>query len=85
MPSEIITTDDLREFKTELLTEFRKMLNEQRGQPAKKMVKVLRSKKAIGYFSRDTSKPSGKRNTSFYQNWGTDVLRLRRYPKNAGT
>jgi hypothetical protein len=31
MPSEIITTDDLREFKIELLSEFRKMLNGHAG------------------------------------------------------
>ena len=48
MPSEIITTDDLREFKTELLSEFRKMLNEQRGQPAKKWLKSYEVKKLLG-------------------------------------
>ena len=47
MPSEIITTDDLREFKTELLSEFRKMLNEQRGQPAKKWLKSYEVKKLL--------------------------------------
>jgi len=39
MPTEIVTTDDLREFKTDLLTEFRKMLKEHHGQPAKKWLK----------------------------------------------
>lgn len=48
MPSEIITTDHLREFKIELLTEFRKMLNEQRGQPAKKWLKSSEVKKMLG-------------------------------------
>ena len=33
MPSEIVTTDDLREFKIELLVEIRRMLKEHRGQP----------------------------------------------------
>ena len=47
MPSEIITTDDLREFKVELLAEFRKMLNEQRGQPAKKWLNPYEVKKLL--------------------------------------
>lgn len=48
MPSEIITTDDLREFKTELLTEFRKMLKEHHGQPSKKWLKSYEVKKMLG-------------------------------------
>ena len=48
MPSEIITTDDLREFKTELLTEFRKMLKEHHGQPSQKWLKSYEVKKMLG-------------------------------------
>jgi len=48
MPSEIITTDDLREFKTELLNEFRKMLKEHHGQPGKKWLKSYEVKKMLG-------------------------------------
>ncbi len=48
MPSEIITTDDLREFKTELLTEFRKMLKEHHGQPSKKWLKSYEVRKLLG-------------------------------------
>lgn len=48
MPSEIITTDDLREFKTELLTEFRKLLKEHHGQPSKKWLKSYEVKKMLG-------------------------------------
>ena len=48
MPSEIITTDDLREFKTELLTEFRKMLKEHHGQPSKKWLKSYEVRKMLG-------------------------------------
>ena len=48
MPSEIITTDDLREFKAELLTEFRKMLKEHHGQPSKKWLKSYEVKKMLG-------------------------------------
>ena len=48
MPSEIITTDDLREFKTELLSEFRKMLKEHHGQPAKKWLKSYEVRKMLG-------------------------------------
>ncbi|MBK5215125.1 MAG: helix-turn-helix domain-containing protein [Flavobacteriaceae bacterium] len=48
MPTEILTTDDLREFKIELLTEFKKMLNEQHGQPSKKWLKSYEVKKLLG-------------------------------------
>lgn len=48
MPSEIITTEDLREFKSELLTELRKMFNEHHGQPAKKWLKSYEVKKLLG-------------------------------------
>ena len=48
MPSEIITTDDLREFKTELFTEFRKMLKEHHGQPSKKWLKSYEVRKMLG-------------------------------------
>lgn len=48
MPTEIVTTDDLREFKIELLTEFKKMLNEQCGQPSKKWLKSYEVKKLLG-------------------------------------
>ncbi|HZL09817.1 MAG TPA: helix-turn-helix domain-containing protein [Prolixibacteraceae bacterium] len=47
MATEIITTDDLREFKIELLTEFKKMLKEQNGQPAKKWLKSYEVKKLL--------------------------------------
>ena len=39
MPAEIVTTDDLREFKIELLKEFKNILKEHHGQPAKKWLK----------------------------------------------
>ena len=47
MATEIITTDDLREFKIELLTEFKKMLKEHHGQPAKKWLKSYEVKKLL--------------------------------------
>jgi len=47
MATEIITTDDLREFKIELITEFKKILSEQRGQPAKKWLKSYEVKKLL--------------------------------------
>ena len=39
MAAEIITTDDLREFKMELLDEFKKLLKANSGQPTKKWLK----------------------------------------------
>ena len=35
MPSEILTTDDLREFKIEFFAELKKILKEYHGQPPK--------------------------------------------------
>jgi len=48
MAAEIITTDDLREFKLELLSEIKKLLQEQGGQPAKKWIKSYEGKKMLG-------------------------------------
>ena len=48
MPAEIVTTDDLREFKVELFRELRKMLLEHHGQPAKKWLKSGEIRKLLG-------------------------------------
>lgn len=48
MPTEIVTTDDLREFKIELLTELKKLLKEHHGQPSKKWLKSYEVKKLLG-------------------------------------
>ena len=47
MPSEIITTDDLREFKTELFSELKKLLDERQGQPTKKWLKSFEVRKML--------------------------------------
>lgn len=39
MPTEIVTTDDLREFKSELLEEFKRILDEHSGLLTKKWLK----------------------------------------------
>ena len=48
MPTEIITTDDLREFKIELFRELKRMLQEHHGQPAKKWLKSYEIRKLLG-------------------------------------
>ncbi len=48
MPTEIITTDDLREFKAELFRELRRMFLEHHGQPAKKWLKSYEIRKLLG-------------------------------------
>ncbi|MBL7967408.1 MAG: helix-turn-helix domain-containing protein [Prolixibacteraceae bacterium] len=48
MSSEIVTTDHLREFKIELLFEFRKMLNEDQSHPEKKWLKSSEVRKMLG-------------------------------------
>ena len=48
MPTEIVTTDDLREFKIELLQELKKMLKEHHGQPAKKWLKSYEVRELLG-------------------------------------
>jgi len=47
MPSEIVTTDHLREFKIELLFEFRKMLKENPSHSDKKWLKSSEVKKML--------------------------------------
>ncbi len=74
MPTEIVTTDDLREFKLELLKEIKLLFAAHHGQPTKKMVKILRSKKAFGNLSGYASEHANQRDTGFYQNWRCDLL-----------
>jgi hypothetical protein len=48
MATEIITSDDLREFKIELLDEFNKLLKEYSGHPTKKWLKSWEVRKLLG-------------------------------------
>ena len=48
MPTEIVTTDDLKKFKVEILDEFRKILKEHHGQPAKKWLKSYEVRELLG-------------------------------------
>jgi len=48
MPSEIITTEDLREFKTELFSELKKLFDERHGQSTKKWLKSYEVRKMLG-------------------------------------
>lgn len=48
MPTEIVSTDDLREFKIELLDEFKKILKEHHGQPSKKWLKSYEVRELLG-------------------------------------
>ncbi len=48
MAAEIITTDDLREFKIELLDEFSKLLKEYSGHPTKKWLRSWEVRKLLG-------------------------------------
>ena len=47
MPSEIITTDDLHEFKLELFSELKKLFDERHGQPTKKWLKSYEVRKRL--------------------------------------
>ena len=48
MPATVVTTDDLRELKTELLDQIKKMLQEQLGQPVKKWLKSTDVRDLLG-------------------------------------
>ena len=48
MPTEILTTDDLREFKIELLKEFKQILAVHHGQASKKWLKSYEVRKLLG-------------------------------------
>jgi hypothetical protein len=48
MPTEIVTTDDLREFKIELVKEFKQLLAVHYGQPSKKWLKSFEVRKLLG-------------------------------------
>jgi len=47
MATEIITTDDLREFKIEMLSEIKQLLKEHNGQPSKKWLKSYEVRKIL--------------------------------------
>tara|TARA_Y100000588_G_C14087512_1_gene852951 strand:- start:114 stop:395 length:282 start_codon:yes stop_codon:yes gene_type:complete len=47
MATEVITTDDLREFKIELLEDLKTLLKEQSGQPTKKWLKSYEVRKLL--------------------------------------
>jgi len=48
MPTSIVTTDDLRELKVELLEQFKKLLQEHAGQPVKKWLKSTDVRDLLG-------------------------------------
>lgn len=48
MPAEIVTTDDLREFKIEILQEIKKLFQEHRDQPTKKWLKSYEVRELLG-------------------------------------
>lgn len=48
MPTEIVTTDDLREFKIDLVKEIKQLLAVHHGQPAKKWLKSYEVRKLLG-------------------------------------
>ncbi|WP_159516896.1 helix-turn-helix domain-containing protein [Sunxiuqinia indica] len=48
MPSEILTTDDLREFKIELLAELRKLIRENQGLSTKKWLRSGEVRQLLG-------------------------------------
>ena len=47
MPAQIITTDDLREFKVELLDEIRSLISEQKTPSVKKWMKSVEVRKLL--------------------------------------
>ena len=47
MSAQILTTDDLHEFKIELLEEIRQLLKEHRGEPSKKWLKSYEVRKIL--------------------------------------
>ncbi|MDY7396779.1 helix-turn-helix domain-containing protein [Aureibaculum sp. 2210JD6-5] len=51
MPTSIITTDDLREFKMELLDDIKQILNEQSGHITKRWLKSPDVKELLGISS----------------------------------
>jgi hypothetical protein len=48
MPAQILTTDDLREFKIEMLEEIKKLLRQSGVQPSKKWLKSPDIRKLLG-------------------------------------
>lgn len=47
MPTQVITSDDLHEFKIELLDEIKQLFKEHNGQPSKKWLKSYEVRKVL--------------------------------------
>ncbi len=61
MPTQIITTDDLREFKVELLSDFKKLLEEKQQNTVRK--KWLRTKEVLNLLGISTNTLTSLRST----------------------
>ncbi len=82
MPTSIITTEDLREFKEELLEDIKAMINHQSGFAPKKVVKISRSSRFIKHIFRHITKFKNQWNITIHKSWWCYLLRLRRNCKS---
>ena len=70
MAATIITTEDLHEFKLELLDDIKNLMNNQSGHQQKKWLKS----NGVRHLSWDTTKSSNQRNITLFQNRWSDLL-----------
>jgi len=68
MNLEIITKEDFKEFKSDLLTEIRQLMRPGQGQ-SKKWLKSCRSPKAAEHIAGNFAKPADQRHAELYPYW----------------
>lgn len=76
MPTSIITTDDLREFKLELLDDIKELLNSQSGRITKRWLKSPEIKKTFGNLFRHFTEFKNQWHITLHQSWRCTLLRL---------
>jgi len=74
MPATIITTDDLREFKMELLDDIKNLLSKQTTGKLKKYLKSSEVMDLLQTQSRDITESPHQRNIAIHKSWGHYLL-----------
>ena len=77
MAATIITTEDLHEFKYELLEEIKEIVQNSSGIQPKKWLKSPEIRELLKYFSWNFTKLTNQWYTTIHQSWWNYILRLR--------
>ena len=74
MPTSIVTTEDLREFKMELIEETKEVLINRGGTASKKVAEIVGSHGSIEDKPGNAADFTDQWNYSLHQDWRSDLL-----------